>query len=47
MGHTGAGPKVAKVAKREQKAAPSYSDDLMYQYGKYTDKTVSLMLILF
>jgi len=38
----GSQPKVAKVSKREQKAAPSYSDDLMYQYGKYTDKNGEL-----
>ena len=42
MSSVGASPKVAKVSKREQKATPSYSDDLMYQYGEYTDKNGEL-----
>jgi hypothetical protein len=42
MSSPGSIPKVAKVSKREQKATPSYSDDLMYQYGEYTDKNGEL-----
>jgi len=42
MSSPGSIPKVAKVSKREQKAAPSYSDDLMYQYDQYTDKNGEL-----